>query len=266
MRTAIIVPIVAAIAVHVGGPQTPLFAIFGTIALLVLVDFPGNRTRRAVSFAGLAVVGYVLITVGTILATPAWVGVVSMLMVGVVVSYLAILSSSFAAGQRAALLAFVLPVAVPDVGPISDRLLGWTLALVFCIPAALYLLPPDHHDALRRRAREVCEVLAEHIAMSDTDTASTARVMDAMNNLRQAYLGTDSRPTGLTAGSRALARVVDDLEWLALRPLTAKPGYPKKSETLPRRSCVIASRCSAKAGHQKTMTCTGNNSSPRQRT
>lgn len=228
VRTAIIVPIVAALAVHVGGPQTPLFAIFGTIALLVLVDFPGNRTRRAVSFAGLAVVGYVFITVGTVLATPAWVGVISMLVVGVVVSYLAILSSSFAAGQRAALLAFVLPVAVPDVGPISDRLLGWTLALVFCVPAALYFLPPDHHDALRRRVREVCETLAEHIAMSDTDTASTARVMDAMSNLRQAYLGTDSRPTGLTAGSRALARVVDDLEWLAAQTTHGQTRLPEE--------------------------------------
>ena len=226
VRTAIVVPIVAAIAVHVGGPQTPLFAIFGTIALLVLVDFPGNRSRRAVSFAGLGGVGYVFITVGTILATPAWLGVVSMLVVGVVVSYLAILSSSFAAGQRAALLAFVLPVAVPDVGPISDRLLGWTLALLFCVPAALYLLPPDHHDALRRRARDVCDVLAEHIAMRDTDAASTARVTDAMNDLRQTYLGTDSRPTGLTAGSRALARVVDDLEWLAAQTTRGETRLP----------------------------------------
>ena len=35
------------------GPQTPLFAIFGSVALLVMVDFPGNRPARALAYGGL---------------------------------------------------------------------------------------------------------------------------------------------------------------------------------------------------------------------
>ena len=38
-----------------------------------------------------------------------------------------------------------------------------------------------------------------------------------MHALRDNFLGADFRPVGLTAGSRALVRVVDDLEWLADR-------------------------------------------------
>ena len=35
--------------------------------------------------------------------------------------------------------------------------------------------------------------------------------------LRENFLGADFRPVGLSAGSRALVRVVEDLEWLADR-------------------------------------------------
>ena len=38
-----------------------------------------------------------------------------------------------------------------------------------------------------------------------------------MNALYANYLGSDYRPVGLTAGSRALVRVVDDLGWLCDR-------------------------------------------------
>ncbi len=38
-----------------------------------------------------------------------------------------------------------------------------------------------------------------------------------MDALRANFLGADFRPVGLTAGSRALVRVVDDLEWIADR-------------------------------------------------
>ncbi len=45
-RAAITLPVAAAIGFLFGTGQTPLFAIFGSIALLVIVDFPGNRGGR----------------------------------------------------------------------------------------------------------------------------------------------------------------------------------------------------------------------------
>ncbi|WP_143696148.1 FUSC family protein [Williamsia sp. 1138] len=224
LRPAIVVPVGAAIALQVGGVQTPLFTIFGSFALLVLVDFPGTRGRRAVSYTVLAVVGYAFISAATFLAKPGWLGALSMLVVGVVVSYAAILSSSFSAAQRAALLLFVLPVASPS-GPLSDRLLGWTLALVFSVPAALFLLPPRHHDELRERARDVCAGLAGYLDSRSAE-AHPDDIAAAMDRLRQIYLGTDTRPSGLTAGSRALIRVVDDLEWLTSQVSNPQPPLP----------------------------------------
>jgi uncharacterized membrane protein YccC len=211
-RAAIVIPISAGLGFSVGNGQTPLFAIFGSIALLIVVDFPGNRAGRAVSYAGLAVVGATLITLGTMVAPDPWLAVATMFVVGIAVTFAGVLSTSIAAGQRATLLTFVLPACTP-VGPVGERLFGWCIALAVCVPAALFLLPPRHHDDLRRHAAGVCAVLAHHLEGHDDRRA----VNRAMNALWANYVGSDFRPVGLTAGSRALVRVIDDLEWLCDR-------------------------------------------------
>jgi Fusaric acid resistance protein-like len=211
-RAGIVIPISAGIGFTIGGGQTPLFTIVGSIALLIVVDFPGNRAGRAVSYAGLGVIGASLITLGTLVAPLPWVAVATMFAVGVAVTFAGVLSAAIAAAQRATLLTFVLPACTP-IGPIAERLLGWLIALAVCVPAALFLFPPRHHDDLRRHAARVCGALTHRLE----GHASDAEVIAAMSALRTNFFGSDFRPVGLTAGSRALVRVVDDLEWLCDR-------------------------------------------------
>ncbi len=109
------------------GSQTPMFAIFGSVALLVIVDFPGNRPARAVAYGGLGFNGAVLITIGSLVAPIPWLAVTLMFVLGVAVTFSGVLSEIVAAGQRSTLLTFVLPVCTPP-GPIPDRLLGWAHA------------------------------------------------------------------------------------------------------------------------------------------
>ncbi|MDN4516457.1 MULTISPECIES: FUSC family protein [Mycolicibacterium] len=214
LRAAAVVPLAAALsfAVAGGSAQTPLFTIFGSTALLVFSDFPGNRQNRAVAYAGLGFNGFVLITLGTLVAPHPWPAVAVMFALGVVVTFSGVLSETIAAGQRATLLTFVLPACTP-AGPVGERLLGWAIALAVCVPAALFVLPPRHHGQLRRRAARACRALADRLDGS----ATPADVQRAMDALRATFLGADFRPVGLTAGSRALVRVVDDLEWVADR-------------------------------------------------
>jgi fusaric acid resistance family protein len=213
VRAAIVVPIVGAVAFAVGGgSQTPLFAIFGSVSLLVMVDFPGNRPARAVAYGGLAFNGAVLITLGSLVSPIPWLAVTLMFLLGAAVTFSGVLSEIVAAGQRSTLLTFVLPVCTPP-GPIPERLFGWLIALALAVPAALFLLPPRHHDDLRRHAAAVCRTLADRL----DGRASADDLSSAMAALRANFLGADFRPVALTAGSRALVRVVDDLQWLSDR-------------------------------------------------
>ena len=213
VRAAIVLPIAAAVGVAVGsGSQTPLFAIFGSVALLITVDFPGSRSARAVAYGGLGVNGAILITLGSLVSPIPWLAVTVMFVLAVAVTFSGVLSEFMAAGQRSTLLTFVLPVCTPP-GPIPERLFGWAIALALAVPAALFLLPPRHHDELRQHAAEVCRTLADRLE----GRASDDELSTAMGALRENFLGADFRPVGLTAGSRALVRVVDDLQWLADR-------------------------------------------------
>jgi uncharacterized membrane protein YccC len=208
-RAGLVLPVSAGVGFLFGGGETPLFAIFGSIALLIVVDFPGNRSGRAVAYAGLALVGAALIVLGTVVSPNPWLAVTVTFLVGVTVTFAGVLSTAVAAAQRATLMPFVLPACTP-VGPIDERLLGWFIAVLICVPAALFVFPPRHHDELRRNAGRVCAALANRL-----DGRGSAReVTSAMNALYADYINGEFRPVGLTAGSRALVRVVDDLGWL----------------------------------------------------
>ncbi|NBQ41525.1 MAG: FUSC family protein, partial [Mycobacteriaceae bacterium] len=102
LRAAIFIPLAAAISFAVGdGTQTPVFALVGSIALLIAADFPGNITTRALGYAGLAINGMVLITVATLVAPHPWVAVPLCFAVGAAVSFLGLVSEVVAAGRRA---------------------------------------------------------------------------------------------------------------------------------------------------------------------
>jgi hypothetical protein len=211
VRAAIMVPLTAGFAfLVVGGKVVPLYALLGAFWLLVVTEFPGNRQQRAVAYLGLTVNGIVLIAVGTLVAPIGWLAVTLMFFLGVAVTLAALLSSTMSAGQRATLLFYVWPVCTP-VGPIGERLLGWLMAVAICVPAALFFLPPRHHGALRRHVAQVCAALADRIECFGSAEDVTA----AMDALRANFLAASFRPVGLSAGSRALVRIVDLLQLVA---------------------------------------------------
>ena len=209
-RAAIAIPLAALVSFLVAGnTQAPVFTLVGSIALLIVTDFPGTVGSRALGYLGLGINGVVLIAVGTWVAPHPLLAVPLCFAVGAVVSFLGLLSEIVAAGQRATLMVFLLPLCTPP-GPVHDRLLGWLLALLICIPAALFIFPPRYSTALRDLAAVVCVALADRI-----EGASAPADMDAaMTALRTEFLGSAFRPVALSAGSRGLIRVVSNLQWL----------------------------------------------------
>ncbi len=214
VRAGFAIPLAALISYLVAGPSlTPVFTLVGSIALLIAADFPGSVGNRAMGYAGLGLIGTVLIALGTWAAPHALLAVLLCFAVGALVSFLGLVSEVVAAGQRATLMTFLLPVCMPT-GPLGERLLGWLLALAVCVPTALFLFPPRYSTELRHLAALVCAALADRI---DGVAGAGARVTEAMAALRAEFLSSAFRPMAMTAGSRSLIRVVSNLQWLSDR-------------------------------------------------
>ena len=112
VKVAIAVTVGLAVGTATGNGQLSLFASFGGVALLLFADFPGSSVTRLGSYIGLTVTGAVLITLGTLASSIAWLAVLGMAIVGFLVLFSGVLSAAIAGATRASLLTFILPVTV----------------------------------------------------------------------------------------------------------------------------------------------------------
>jgi uncharacterized membrane protein YccC len=220
VRAAVVVPAAFAIARAVSpNPNVQLFAAFGSFALLLFVDFPGSPWTKLRSLGALFACGAVFIVVGTLCSTQPVAAVLAMAVVGFAVLFAGVLSPLVSAGTIAALLTFVLPIAVaahPD--EIPARLAGWLIAGALAVPAILLVWPRPFHDDLRRHlastARALAALVAAH-ADGRTDPAALAAVETKLAELRRQFESTTYPPTGAGPGATALAKLVGRMEWVA---------------------------------------------------
>ena len=162
VRAAVVMPAVFWVA-HVGftNSQVSLFAAFGSFALLLLVDFAGRPRVRSTSYLILFAVGCAFIALGTLVSTHKVLAVAAMAVMGFLVLFAGIVNPLAATGATAALLVFVLPVAVAaPPSQIGPRLLGWLLAGAVAIPACLLVWPTPWHDTYGRRLSSALKAVA----------------------------------------------------------------------------------------------------------
>jgi uncharacterized membrane protein YccC len=238
-RTAIVMPALFAIGFQiVGNPTMATFAAFGSFAMLLLADFGGTLGERLAAQASLVAIGCVLISIATLVSGNPWVAAATMFVVGFLVLFAGVVSSALAAASTSILLSFILPVAVP-AGPaaIPDRLFGWLLAGVVSMPAVTLLWPAPRSEPLRAAAAEACrqlsarltaEVARRHGEDGEDVEVAVARSDAAVADLRDTFLATPYRPSGLTTATRAVVRLVDELVWLSviLDNVAAVPKQP----------------------------------------
>ena len=216
-RAAIVMPAVFALADKViKQPQTSVFAAFGSFALLVLADFSGPPRTRLLAYLGLAGVGAVYITLGTLCSRNAWLAAGAMVLVGFATLFAGVINGYFAAGSTAALLTFVLPVTLPvPNSAIPQRLEGFALAAGAGICALMLLWPPRRRADLQRQAAEALRAVADLLVADRETWAERARLARAsVDALGRRLLGAQHRPTGPTGPMAALASLPDELDWL----------------------------------------------------
>jgi len=221
LRAAIVMPLAFALSLEVFGlKQMALFAAFGSMALLVFVDFAGPRRTRLLAYLALVAAGAVLTVVGTLCSRSPWLAAGMTALVAFAILYAGVVSEYIAAAHSAAMLTFVLPVMVPgSPAVIPTRLAGWGLAGALSIGAVLLLWPQRPRDALREAAARAMLALAELVeAIAGEDRAAAVPAQEQARETvlatRGRFLAIQHRPNGDASRSAALARLVDDLGWL----------------------------------------------------
>jgi uncharacterized membrane protein YccC len=225
-RTAIVMPALLALSVKVfHNASVALFSAFGSIALLLLVDFAGRMRSRLEAQVALSVAGAVLICIGTLGSRAIWSAVLLMAVVGFVVILLGVVSLVLAGAMTSLLLAFILPVATQaPLSAIPDRLAGWGLAAGASVLALWLLWPSPSKSALRTSAAAACRALAARLSRESEDSAhdhvapSAASVPDGLepvHSLQRLFLAAPWAPNGLGASDRALVRLVDEIAWMS---------------------------------------------------
>jgi uncharacterized membrane protein YccC len=215
VRAAVVVPSAFAIGdVALANANTGLFAAFGSIGMLIFVDFSGPLLGRLAAYSALFLAGAVLIPIGTLCSQSPLLATIVMAVVSFVVLFSGIINAYIAAGTNAALLSFVLAVMVPaDANDIPSRLTGWGIGGVLAITASIVVFPARPRDRLRAAAADTCRALADLLAQP-RQPAQEKAARDAIGALRKRFVTTPFRPTGSMGAGSALASMVDQLQWL----------------------------------------------------
>ena len=237
-RAALVMPAMFALADKViGNPVIATFAAFGSFAMLLLVDFAGSIRDRLEAEATLAVACCVLIALGTLASRNAWLAGGSMAVVGFAVIFSGVVSSVLAGATTPLLLSYILPVTLKGpASSIPDRIAGWGLASVAALFAISLLWPAPSHNPIRGTAINACRALAKRLRTEvayvlggqtePLDAERQAAIADAdksVQALETSFFATPYRPTGLSTPTRAVVRLVDELQWLNAVILRSSP-------------------------------------------
>ncbi len=244
-RTALVMPALFAFcAVVIDSPVVATFAAFGAFAMLLLVDFSGTTGQRIRAQVQLALAWLVLVSLGTLAGQSAWAAVSATVVVGFAVLFSGVVSSVLAGASTSLLLAFILSVATPaPLSMLPDRLAGIALAAAAAVLAVWLLWPRAAVDPLRAPAARVCRAAAMQLRAEARDTVEvcalkTRETATLIDELRRTFTATPYRPTGLSTGSRALVRLVDELTWLSAILGESSPASAQGAASDPDSSAV----------------------------
>jgi uncharacterized membrane protein YccC len=242
VRAAIVVPLAFAIGLEVFDlPQMALFGAFGSVGLLIFVDFGGTWRERLLAYLGTLLFCTLTIALGTICSQTTWAAVVVMLLVGFGVLFAGVIDGYFAAASLVVILTFVIAAMVQaDAGEIPDRLAGWGVAGLLSLIAIFGLWPSRPPDRLRRGGAAALDKLAAllegmgatlsvELATEEEDerlARRSAEAYEAVVAARNAFVSLPHRPSGVGGRTAAFGRLVDDLDWFdALAREQPAPGW-----------------------------------------
>jgi uncharacterized membrane protein YccC len=199
-----------------GNAQMAPYALFGVVALGALAQIPGSPAQRARTLVAVLPVGWVLVTLGTLLSVRTAGAVAGMFVLGFVVSLVGVGGPrlvGLAAGMQ---LLYILPCFPPyEPGALGWRLAGLTVAVLLLATAELLLWPDPTPLPYERRLADAVAALADCLdtlaAGWSGDPAARERLagllpsaVEAAEVLRPSRLPLGQRPASANRRDRAL--------------------------------------------------------------
>jgi hypothetical protein len=169
VRAAIVVPSLFALALFVfKQPELAGFAVFGTFAHQVLVNYDAAGRARFVQSAMLTAMGALLLSLGTLASGSAWLAVSGAIAVGFLSEVPPLASGRIAAIRSALLLAFMLAVAVPaPARSVFPYLAGWLIAGIIAQPALFLIWIPLQNSGAAADEASSGDVTAKPVPPAD---------------------------------------------------------------------------------------------------
>lgn len=151
IRAAVALPITIAIVMYPLADTTgAIFAVFGTVGLLINSDFAGTVRRRLLDYLTTGAAGCGAILLGWAASATLVSAVLVTMVVAFTATILGVFRGAVSTGSGAILLLYVLAVAVGgSATDLPDYLLGWAIAVVVSTVTALALLPRTKQPSVR---------------------------------------------------------------------------------------------------------------------
>ena len=238
------------------------YALFGAVALGALSQIPGSPPQRARTLLAVLPVGWLLVTLGTLLSVTTWAAAAGMFLLGFVVSFVGVGGPrlvGLAAGMQ---LLYILPCFPPyDPGSLPYRLAGLTIAVLLLAVAEVVLWPDPAPVPYPERLGDAVGALAGCLAaLADAwsgDPAGRDRLAallpeatDAADALRPSRLPPTQRPASAGRRDRALSAAAGTARLMLGRVVDLYFTQERDAVTLPAATELLraASGCVESAG------------------
>ena len=227
------------------------YALFGVVAMGALSQIPGSPAERSRTLLAVLPVGWVLVTLGTLLSVTTATAVAGMFVLGFAVAYAGIGGPRLVGLATGTQLLYILPCFPPfDPGSLGLRLAGLTLGVLLLAAAEVTLWPDatptpyttklgDAVGALARCLDAVADMWSGRPEGRERFAAALPEATDAAEALRPSRLPPGQRPASAGRRDRALASAAGSARLLLGRTVDLSLVDDHCAVTLPAAAALL---------------------------
>lgn len=238
------------------------YALFGAVALGVLSQIPGSPAQRARTLLAVLPVGWLLVTIGTLLSFSTWAATAGMFVLGFLAAFVGVGGPRLVGLAAGVQLLYILPCFPPyDPQSLPWRLAGLTLAVLLLAGAELVLWPDPTPRPYTDKLADAVSTMAGCLAAIADDwsgdpngrqrlAALLPDATEAADAIRPANLAPTQRPASAGRRDRALNAAAGTSRLILGRAVDLYFEEQRDAIALPAAAALVreAAGCAAAAG------------------